>query len=547
MDIKNLFSLQFLPQIEQTDYLVETKERTHQTWFEIFCNLTFELQNTPKTNDKKNILKRHYEFSEWKTFLQFVYDEVNYSYYIKELPKDIIFDNSNYNYDINTFFKLFKELATGNYRGKASVTLFQTYLDGAPEELQLLASYILKRDISAKIGSTIMNEVYNDIIFIAPYQRCEKEEKFSKRIKYPCLVQTKEDGLFLNNSINVTLSNIDPKYETYRKNVATTRYGRLIPDCALFQHMANVKPFTFNFTIHGEGLVKRPDGSFYDRKTGNGLINSFIMREETYKARILEINEAKTTAAANKLKAKLENDIKEWQYTNDNLTYRIWDIVPTEDWLKQKSDHDVDKRFNWTKLYVAAFNEYIKENVIITGPGTVELIDYIYAANEDEVNDYYQSKLEQKLEGIVAKNLHIGWNHDVNSKGIIKFKDFMECDLLVTGWIPGEGEFTGGIGSLICESSDKLLNVNISGMKRNMRGLERVDEKDSSKGLRLIDGFDFDHYTGKIITVKFNEVIDNKYRPGTKSLFIPNIIDVREPFDKPVADDLKTILSQKRK
>ena len=71
MDIKNLFSLQFLPQIEQTDYLVEMKEKTHQTWFEIFCSLTFELQNTPKTNDKKNILKRHYEFSEWKTFLQF--------------------------------------------------------------------------------------------------------------------------------------------------------------------------------------------------------------------------------------------------------------------------------------------------------------------------------------------------------------------------------------------------------------------------------------------------------------------------------------------
>lgn len=547
MNIENLFSLKFLTEIEQTDFLNDIKENTGQMWFEVFTSLIYTLQNTPKTNDKKSILRGYSECTEWKKFLQFVYDEVNFSYYIKELPKDIIFDNSNYNYDIDTFFKLFKELATGNYRGKASVTLFQKYLDGAPEELQQLASYILKRDISAKIGATIMNEIYNDIIFIAPYQRCEKEEKFSKRITYPCLCQTKEDGLFLNNSINVTLSNIDPSYSIYKKNVATTRYGRLIPDCALFEYMSHVKPFTFNFTVHGEGLVKKPDGSFYDRKTGNGFINSFIMREETYKAKIAEINEAKTQAAANKLRTKLENDIKEWQYTNDNLTFRIWDIVPTEDWLKQESEHDVDKRFNWTKLYVNAFNEYIESNNIITGPGTVELIDYIYAANEDEVNEYYQNKLDLGLEGIVAKNLHIGWNHDVNSKGIIKFKDFMECDLLVTGWIPGEGEFTGGIGSLISESSDKLLMVNISGMKRHMRGLERVDEKDSSKGLKVIDGFDFDHYTGKIITVKFNEVIDNKANPKIKSLFIPNIIDVREPFDKPVADDLKTILSQKRK
>ena len=59
MDIKNLFSLNFLPEIEQTDFLKEIKENTGQTWFELFTSLIYTLQNTPKTNDKKVILKSY--------------------------------------------------------------------------------------------------------------------------------------------------------------------------------------------------------------------------------------------------------------------------------------------------------------------------------------------------------------------------------------------------------------------------------------------------------------------------------------------------------
>ncbi len=90
------------------------------------------------------------------------------------------------------------------------------------------------------------------------------------------------------------------------------------------------------------------------------------------------------------------------------------------------------------------------------------------------------------------------------------------------------------------ESADGLLQVNVSGMKRHERGLERVDLNDSSKGLQVIDGFDFDQFTGKISAVKYNEVIKSKSR-DTYSLFLPNVLEIRDKSDKVFPDDFAKI------
>jgi ATP-dependent DNA ligase len=143
---------------------------------------------------------------------------------------------------------------------------------------------------------------------------------------------------------------------------------------------------------------------------------------------------------------------------------------------------------------------------------------------------------------MVIKNLAATWEHDSNRQGIIKLKDFLECDLIITGWNYGKegGEFADGIGSYLCESSDGLLKVAVSGMKRNDRGFERVDENDSSRGLKLIDGFNPDQNVGKIMAVKYNELIKSK-NSDTYSLFLPSVLEVRESFDKSSADDLAKI------
>ena len=77
-------------------------------------------------------------------------------------------------------------------------------------------------------------------------------------------------------------------------------------------------------------------------------------------------------------------------------------------------------------------------------------------------------------------------------------------------------------------------------MARKDRGLEPVDPNDASKGLRLIEGFDLNHYTGSIITIEFKSLLRPK-ADGTSALFLPVIIEKR--LDKTVADDYKTIAS----
>ena len=99
---------------------------------------------------------------------------------------------------------------------------------------------------------------------------------------------------------------------------------------------------------------------------------------------------------------------------------------------------------------------------------TIFITDYLIVNNYEEAKNYYNKLLSENEEGIILKNFNMSWK-DGTSNDQIKFKEVKECDLLVTGFEMGSGQFKDGIGSLICESKDKKLKVNISGLTREMR------------------------------------------------------------------------------
>lgn len=142
------------------------------------------------------------------------------------------------------------------------------------------------------------------------------------------------------------------------------------------------------------------------------------------------------------------------------------------------------------------------------------------------------------MEGSILKNLNSVWLNGTSTE-MVKLKPVGEVELIVTGYIPGEGAFKGGIGSLICQSSDGLLEVNVgTELSREERGFERVDPNDFSKGIQLIEGFDVNKYTGKIVSVSFNELCTSKGKEKA-SLYLPTLAEIRT--DKTVADDFETI------
>jgi DNA ligase-1 len=138
--------------------------------------------------------------------------------------------------------------------------------------------------------------------------------------------------------------------------------------------------------------------------------------------------------------------------------------------------------------------------------------------NSLEVADIYKQIVADGGEGVICKSNSI--YECKRSKSWIKLKEVNDCDLLVTGWYPGEGKREGYIGGFICTDLSGKLNVKVgSGFTDN--DLKALSESP-------------DQHIGKIIAVQYNVTIEDKH--GNRSLFLPRFIEVRN--DKDIADDL---------
>ena len=511
---------------------------SEMTDFDIIVEAVFGLQKISGTNDKKDYLKQFQGQPSLVKYLTYVYDEVNYVYGKSKVPMiarqdhDIKMDNSC---AMEEVYAMFGQMNDGILKGNSSDEAMQDLLISCDDRVEQLCEYILKRDIKAKIGAKLINEVLGRVIPIAPYQRCESEDMMSKRIVYPALAQTKADGAFLNAGI---LPQNDVMIE------CTTRYGRAAPINPFFKALARIGEYSryIDPVLHGELLLKDENGKIMNRQTGNGKINKYIKRDSTRIEMEKKIESAKSGPAKLKARTALEEADEEWEYIENNLVYVVWDVVPRQDWLNLACPSTVEERFEEVKKLINICKEKRILDKFKIGNCEVRLVHHRVVKDEEEAMEFYQEQLDAGEEGMVIKNLAATWEHDSNRQGIIKLKDFLECDLIITGWNYGKvgSEFEKGIGSLICESADGLLKVDVSGMKRDKRGFIRVDENDSSKGLQLIDGFDFDQDTGKIIAVKYNELIKSK-TSDTYSLFLPSVLEVRESYDKSSADTLDKI------
>ena len=506
-----------------------------------------ELQSISGTNDKKEFLSSLLGHQELYKYLRYVYDEVNYVYGKSKLPKidrmrgDTIPDN-----DLSEMYLLLDRMNDGEIKGNAADAAIQRYCEVRESFYEDLLFYIIKRDIKAKTGVKVINEVFGRIIPIAPYMRCESESYMKKRIDYTqsyidiegkeysgALVETKADGAFLNMII-------DPHVDTVE---CSTRYGRkaCLPNFDHFSMISELMGFSEQYTIHGELLLLDPDGNIYPREVGNGKINGYIKRNSTYLELQTKLVKAKTNTAKKKIEDEKDSKLSEWKYISQNIVYDVWDIVNTKDWLELASPATTIERFLLIKKAVESFNKYAEDSNLQMFNNRMRLTDYRFVKDEEEAMEFYQEQLDKGLEGMVAKNLLATWVHDSNRQGIIKLKDFKENDLIIIGYnmADPDSDFAGGIGSLIMESEDGLVKVNVSGMKRDARGLERVDPNDSSKGLQVIDGFDFDQFTGKIAAVKYNELLCGN--SNVYSLFLPNVLEIRERSDKVFPDSLDKI------
>lgn len=266
-----------------------------------------ELQAASGSNAKTAILQANKDNELLKAYLKAVYDP-SLSYYQTKLPK------INKSTPIGTLdFELINwfvtELAGRKVTGAFAIKCLKETLENVNIQSQALIELLIKRSVGAGVGDTMILNVFPELYFIPPYQRCslmddKVKAKFARLPEF--LVQEKLDGSFCYIV-----------KEAGKPAEAITRAGSKYPK-EFAEKLAT--GLSDGFVVVGELLVYGEIATLgvpLDRKTGNGILNSILKGGEV----------------------------------GDNLGFELtaWDCLTVEDFKAGKSDKPYYQRLEILK------------------------------------------------------------------------------------------------------------------------------------------------------------------------------------------------------
>lgn len=356
-------------------------------------------------------------------------------------------------------------LSSRTITGNRAIEHLRSVLCNLPADKAKVIERIIDKSLDCGVSVSTANAVWSGLIKEYPVMLCSPyDQKLVDKIKFPAYVQLKEDGMRFNAIV------VDDKCEFKSRNGKTIDLlGNLEAD---FIKMAGGTACVFD----GELLVKI-DGKTADRQTGNGILN------KANKGTISEAEAAMVIAT-------------------------VWDMIPYVLFTDGYCSTPYETRFE--RL----------QNCVEGASNRVELVPSIMVDSIDEATAIFEQYLVDGKEGIILKDMNSIWE-DKRSKGQIKFKGELECDLKIVGLEEGRGKYQGLLGALLVESADGILKVSV--------GSGLTDATRTSLNTTTI--------LGKIIAVKYNARIKNKQ--GQDSLFLPIFLELRE--DKDVADSSEDI------
>lgn len=379
-----------------------------------------------------------------------------------------------------------EKLSSRQLTGHAGIEHLRSILSELDSGDATVVSRVIGKDLRCGMADGIVNAVVEGLIPSYPCLLARPyDEKNIKNIVYPAYSQLKADGLRVNFHVDGNKVSI-----CGRSGRAIDLLGYMEPELVELG-----KQFSKAVVIDGELVVVDANGKLLDRKTGNGIINKAI------KGTISE-EEAKMVRA------------------------QIWDVIPADEFKAAISKLQYVDRFQHLVDAVRAVTPAGVDALASKLKGqraTFWMIPTKVANSLQEALAHFEEMLQDGEEGTILKN-YCGLWEDTRSKHLVKFKAEKTCDLEIIGYNPGEGKFLGQVGSLICASSDRLVEVNISGFSDALR-------LDITKRIKEL--------IGTIVEVMYNERISSKGKSTVDSLFLPRFNCFRD--DKFVADSINEI------
>lgn len=448
------------------------------------------LEATTKRNEKIAIIEENKDVEHLKDVFKYALDPFNV-YGIRAVPPYIC--NGTCSVFLKDFIDYLPNFIDRKITGHAALDKLAELLTNMSPADAIVAERIIKKDLRCGVQGSTVNKVWPDHIFSYPclLGKSFDPDTIDKHMTWPAIAQLKLDGL----RVNAIVDSENMKVSLFtRAGKPIDIHHRLDADlCHLHINDDKATPVMYD----GELLVVDNNGDVLPRKAGNGILNKAIRGtisfEEASRVRI-----------------------------------QLWDRVPASEFYKKQSTEQYTERFNHLLEAAkrASSTPDATVHVLANGETKYNIVDYRYVDNLEQAQQYYQEALANGEEGIMLKTVTHLWQ-DKRSNELVKFKCEKLCELRVTDWLEGTGKYEGFLGKLSCVSECGELEVNVgSGFSDHFRQTVKPED-----------------IVGKIITVKFNEVIESEDKPGKYSLFLGRCIEVRE--DKDIADDLATIQATK--
>lgn len=393
-------------------------------------------------------------------------------FFIRKIPKYTP-NTSDHAASLKSMLPALSDLSNRVVTGNAAIERLQAILEAVDADDAKVIERIIEKDLKCGVSESTANKVWSDLIPEYPCMLASAyEKKLVDKVQWPAIVQVKMDGMRFNAIV------IDGKCE-FR-----TRNGKLIDipsDLFAVPFLRMAAFWGCDMVFDGELLCVDDFGKVLDRKTGNGILNKAV------KGTMSE-------AEAGMVRATL------------------WDAIVAGNFHVGKYSEPYHIRL--AKLFNAI--DDFKNNTPLG-----HLVEKVWSKQVDteyEAQKLFEKFLGEGQEGIILKTREGIWE-DKRAKHQIKFKGEYECDLICTAWEEGTGKNVGRLGALQLESACGKLKVGVgSGFNDNDRETIKPD------------------VVGKIITIKYNAVVDDKTK-DTKSLFLPIFLEIRE--DKDTADVLE--------
>lgn len=463
---------------------------------QVILEIIKELREDASLNYKKEVLVRYSDYEPFKEFLIRVYNP-RINYFMRKIPDVSKYETEPFKeQDMSGLRDTLNVLSGRLATGDTAINYVRNFLLEANQTVRELFELAIGRDIRAGVGVGIINEVYKGLIEETPYMRCSKlDEKTLERfdsMPEGFLAQYKSDGIF-----DYIIKANDTVY-------MLTRAGTVWTSESLKQDMVECP----NKVYVGEGLIYK-DGKPLDRKTGNGMITSYIKREATLESLQEKLNKAKPNSKQEgNLTFELVDKQEEFEQIDKALHFVIWDSLTLEEFEQGLS----------TRPYTERFGEAIKATFMTSKLKPVSSYRVYSMKEAQAIADEF---ISNGGEGAIVKKLDTIWK-DGTSKDMVKIKAVLDADLLCVGVEEGSGKYKGKVGALVLETSCGRLRVKVG------TGLNDLDRAKP-----------FDYYIGKVIELQYNEFIKSKSKT-TDSLFLPRFIEVRE--DKNTATSYEEIV-----